>query len=208
MVRDRGNYVPASEFEYYFESFAGPFVGVTTRVAGGGYDLLFDGDPTNNARALERAMPSAISNALKGSRFLKEGYRTARDDAIVAEIGLGDAIMQGLGFAPASVRLARDKLSRNMRVYRGIGSRRSKLLSQIALAIKKGDSVLIDEVRESIQEYNQEHPTSPILSKNIEQSLRTRARNSLMADMTGGAIVDRKLMREILDSNEAMGDFD
>ena len=116
--------------------------------------------------------------------------------------------MQGLGFAPASVRLARDKLSRNMRVSRGSGSRRSKLLSQIALAIKKGDSVLIDEVRESIQEYNQEHPTSPILSKNIEQSLRTRARNSLMADMTGGAIVDRRLMQEILDSNEAMGDFD
>mgnify|MGYP003645091100 CR=1 FL=1 len=208
MVRDRGNYVPDSEFEYYFESFAGPFVGVSTRIAGGGYDLLFDGDPTNNDRALERMMPSAISNALKGSRFLKEGYRTGRDDAIVAEIGLGDAIVQGLGFAPASVRLARDKLSRNMRVDRGIGSRRSKLLSQMALAIKKGDSVLIDELRESIQEYNQEHPASPILSKNIEQSLRTRARNSLMASMTGGAITDRRLMQEILDSNEAMGVFD
>ena len=200
LIRDRGNYVPSSELEYWLEAIGGPTLGVGMRYADGVTDL-FDGNPQNINRAFEKVLPTAISNGLKAYRFRTEGYDTTRGDPMISgEIPMGDVIAQGLGFAPFSTRRARDAAALNNRLNRGIQTRRSNLLNDFAyahkIAMETGDYSLRDEVEEDIKEFNDDHPERPISGKNLRQSLTARARGTAIAELTRGAIVDRRFIEQ------------
>jgi len=200
LIRDRGNYVPSSELEYWLEAIGGPTLGVGMRYADGVTDL-FDGNPQNMNRAFEKVLPTAISNGLKAYRFRTEGYDTTRGDPMISgEIPMGDVIAQGLGFAPFSTRRARDAAALNNRLDRGIETRRSSLLNDFAyahkIAMETGDYSLRDEVEEDIKEFNDDHPERPISGKNLRQSLTARARGTAIAELTRGAIVDRRFIEQ------------
>ena len=200
LIRDRGNYVPSSELEYWLEAIGGPTLGVGMRYIDGATDL-FDGNPQNMNRAFEKVLPTAISNGLKAYRFRTEGYDTTRGDPMISgEIPMGDVIAQGLGFAPFSTRRARDAAALNNRLNRGIQTRRSNLLNDFAyahkIAMETGDYSLRDEVEEDIQEFNDDHPERPISGKNLRQSLAARARGTAIAELTRGAIVDRRFIEQ------------
>ena len=205
MIRDRGNYVPDNEYEYWMEALGGPSLSIGKRTIESGL-MLMDGDPTNNDRAIRQSMPTGISNVMKAYEFYTKGYETSRGDVIVGEIGLRDALAQALGFAPSINRVKRDELSRNTRVTRGIATRRSSLLNSFANTTKKESEESVSDVIKEIIEFNEDHPAHAIEPDDIMQSLRSRSARSLNATVTGGLPTTKRYIPEILQSNREFED--
>jgi hypothetical protein len=205
MVRDPGNYRQDKTAPEIFADQIAAY-SVITR-AGRGLIDMFDGDPANNQRAREDMVPAAFSNVFKSMRIQSEGYRTRRGDAVLAEVGVGDAIYQGLGFTPFNYRLERDKLSLNLRKTRGTTNRRSALLEAYTFALgdrdigRPPDPELLKETVEKIKEFNGDHPSRSITNDSLRASLRAKRANSGMAKITGGGPVDRREAIEIIQSN-------
>ena len=205
MVRDPGNYRQDKTASEIFTDQIAAY-SVLSR-AGRGLMDMFDGDPANNQRAREDMVPAAFSNVFKSMRIQSEGYRTRRGDAVLAEVGVGDAIYQGLGFTPFEYRLERDKLSLNLRKTRGTTNRRSALLDAYTFALgdrdtgRPRDTELLKETIEKIKEFNRDHPSRSITNDSLRASLRAKRANSGMAKITGGGPVDRREAIEIIQSN-------
>lgn len=205
MVRDPGNYRQDKTASEIFTDQIAAY-SVLSR-SGRGLMDMFDGDPANNQRALEDMVPAAFSNVFKSMRIQSEGYRTRRGDAVLAEVGVGDAIYQGLGFTPFEYRLERDKLSLNLRKTRGTTNRRSALLDAYTFALgdrdtgRPRDTELLKETIEKIKEFNGDHPSRSITNDSLRASLRAKRANSGMAKITGGGPVDRREAIEIIQSN-------
>ena len=206
MVRDPGNYRQDKTTPEIFADQIAAY-SVMSRAFDGLKDM-FDDDPTNNQRAREDLLPAAFSNVFKSIRIQSEGYRTRRGDAVLAEVGVGDAIFQGLGFTPFAYRLERDKLSLNLRKTRGTSNRRSALLDAYTFALgdtKTGrppDPELLKETVEGIKEFNGDHPSRGITNDSLMASLRAKRANSGTAKITGGGPVDRREAIEIIQSNK------
>ena len=205
MIRDRGNYVPDNEYEYWMEAIGGPALSIGKRTFESVSELM-DGDPNNNERAFRQAMPTPINNIMRGYEFYTKGYETSRGDVIVGEIGLGDALAQAFGFAPAINRVKRDELSRNTRVTRGIANRRSKLLDRFANITKKERKESASDVINDITQFNIDHPDNVISPDDLMQSLRSRSARTLNATVTGGLPTTKQYIREVLESNREFED--
>ena len=205
MIRDRGNYVPDNEYEYWMEALGGPSLSIGKRTMESVL-MLMDGDPNNDERAFRQAMPSGVGNVMKAYEFYTNGYETARGDVIVGDIGLRDALMQAAGFSPSVNRVERDKLSRNSRVTRGIATRKSGLLDRFASATKKEPEESVSDVVKEIAEFNKDHPAHAIKPSDIIQSLTLRSGRSLNAIVTGGLPTTERYIPEILESNREFED--
>jgi hypothetical protein len=205
LVRDRGNYRPDDEMMYLLESYAGPTFGIGKRIIESGLEL-FDGNPRNDGRAVENMLPTGLSNSLKTLRLYQDGYETRRGDPIVGDVAAGDLVLQIAGFRPMAFRAEDDKRSRNYRVTRGIQARRGRLLDRYYYAYKEGDNNEVQDIIKEIQEFNRDHPNAGIAPDTIRSSLRQRTRNSIISDITGGTIVDRRYISEILQSNAEFED--
>ena len=168
---------------------------------------LRDNDPRNNRRAIENMLPTAISNGLKSYRVATEGYETRRGDPIVGEVDTGDVLRQVAGFRPAKFRLEQDKLALNYRIRRGVQNRRGALLDRYHYAVKGDSPESPSDVLKDIMEYNRDHPDYPIEESNLESSLRTRSNNDIIAQMTGGMVVNKRFVEQILRSNAEFGEI-
>lgn len=206
LVRDRGNYRPDNEYIYAVEQLAGPSVSVIGRALESGYELLFDDNPANNRRALEGFLPTAFANVLKGIRASEEGYRTRRGDPVIGEVGMGDAILQGLGFTPFEYAYEREKLSLNLRKDRGLDARKNSLTDNYFFALgdktRPKNEQLLEEVKEQIREFNKEYPEELIDLDYLLRSKQGRDRRSYFARITGGAPADAKAVRRMTRSNK------
>ena len=202
MVRDRGNYRTDSFVESAVDQFGGPAVGIGLR-AKRGVESLFSDNPYDRERAWEDILPTSVSNLFKAYRLETEGYETRRGDAIIAgDIPFGDVLKQAMGFSPISTRAARDKTALNTRKEIGRKARRANILDKIIYGIEQGDDKLIEEGQMEAQEYNEDHPTTAITGRTVQQSQISRARRSALAEATGtGNPVERRVLVEILESN-------
>ena len=206
MIRDKGNYRPENQLQYYVESYGGPTVGILLRL-GTNLGRLTDDDPRNDARAVEGLLPTAFGNMKKSLRYTAEGYETTRGDPIVGDVTVGDAIRQIMGFAPAKFRAAQDKLARDRRVTNGIKAMRNGLLNRFSVAHNNRDEAAKQEVLEDIQEFNQKHGEVAISAGNIRQSLETRARGSAVAEQLGGNVAERRFINSLRESRREYEEF-
>ena len=207
LVRDPGNYRSEDKFRSALETYGGPTIGIGFRL-GDNITKLFDDDPQNNQRAIEGILPTAFSNIKKSSRnFTTGAYETTRGDPILADVTVGAAIKEAMGFRPAALRSAQDRLSRDRRVVSGIVDMRSALLDLYAFSHKNGDEVGKQETVKAIREFNQKHPEAGIDGDSIKQSLTTRARGSAIARLLGGNVADKRFIQMLLDSRAEYEDF-
>ena len=207
LVRDPGNYRNEDFLSSALETYGGPTIGIATRV-GENTLRLFDDDPRNNERAMEGILPTSFSNIKKSTRNFGAGaYETTRGDPIISDVTVGDAIKEAIGFRPAELRSAQDRLARDRRVVNGIVDMRSALLDRYAFAHSNKDEAGKEEVKEDIKAFNEKHRVVAIDSDSLKQSLETRARGSKIAERLGGNVTNERFINMLLESRAEYQDF-
>jgi hypothetical protein len=157
------------------EGIGGPVIGLGLKYLDRVPTLLSDGE---YQRAMEAMLPSAVANVARAVRFGDEGIRTMRYDPIVDDIGPFSVAAQALGFMPAEYaqQLAINTLG--TRINNAIDTKRTKLLRQRYVAMRKGDFERVREIDASIQEFNQRHPGNAITADTLSDSLTSHLRTT------------------------------
>ena len=176
----------------FLQLMGGPVYGVFDRMQRGA-KLINEGEIQ---RGMEQISPSAFGNLSKGVRFYTEGATTLRGDPITSEIGLGHAMAQMVGFAPAEYIRQLEENASLKGINRTINERRSALLRKYYIATRLGDSDAAADIMEKMMELSRKHPGAAITAKTIISSMKQHMRTSAM--MYHGVSLDKKLMPELL----------
>jgi len=152
------------------EGFGGPVVGLGIKYSDRVRKLIGEEEYW---RAGEAAAPTALANMMRAIRFHNEGIRTMRYDPIVEDVGPFSTTAQALGFmsAPYAQQLAAN--AAGTRINNAIASKRTNLMRQRYVALRKGDAARAQEIMARIQEFNQAHPYYPITPADLRASLRS-----------------------------------
>jgi hypothetical protein len=154
--------------------FGGPTFGSLNRVVRG-VNLIQDG---HLERGVESLMPVAMANVFKSLRFEREGALTLRGDPVIDDVSPSALVSQFLGFAPADYARAMEFTSRQKSYENAVNTRRNRLYDRAYMAHRTNDVAGYVEVLRDIAEFNRKYPERPIDSKGLQQSVRTRDRNT------------------------------
>ena len=148
-------------------------------------------------RAIEAVMPSFIRNGLKGTRYMVEGARTLKGDPVEEDINAYNAMMQVIGFSPASLSSKYEITSAAKNYEKKVADRRQRLLNMYDMARTGGDSDLMADAREDINDFNAAHPGNKITGTTLQKS--QSARKAAEKNMINGVTFNKKLLPEIKD---------
>jgi Large polyvalent protein associated domain 39 len=148
-------------------------------------------------RAIEAVMPSFIRNGLKGTRYMVEGARTLKGDPVEEDINAYNAMMQVIGFSPASLSSKYEITSAAKGYEKKVADKRQRLLNMYDMARTGGDSDLMAETREDINDFNAAHPGNKITGTTLQKSIS--ARKAAEKNMINGVTFNKKLLPEIRD---------
>ena len=184
------------------EFIGGPVYSVANRALRGTKDIK-EGEVW---RGVEQILPSAFGNVMKSIRFMTEGVNTRRGDPVLEDLGFGSAVAQVFGFAPAEYTRQLEINSVEKGKERAVNETRTKLLRQLYLSTREGDSEGTSEIMEKIAKFNERHPTLAITSSSLRRSMKQHARTT--AQMYNGVTYSKKYLPEFLRSRAEYGDDD
>lgn len=181
-------------YNYWLEQVAGPVGGMFASAFTGASlfaEGLEKGDPSFLWRGVEASIPKAARDSLRAMRYGAEGANTLRGDPLVEDVGVAEALVQGLGFTPARISEAYE-VNRAVKGYeKHIEDRRSVLLDAYALAIAQRDPAAAREVLAKIKVFNRRHRGMAISTETIKRSLASRRQYSEQA--VNGIVVSRRI---------------
>jgi hypothetical protein len=148
-------------------------------------------------RAIEAVMPSFIRNGMKGTRYMVEGARTLKGDPVEEDINAYNAMMQVIGFSPASLSSKYEITSAAKGYEKKVADRRQRLLNMYDMARTGSDYDLMAEAREDINDFNAAHPGNRITGTTLQKS--QSARKAAERNMINGVTFNKKLLPEIRD---------
>ena len=148
-------------------------------------------------RAIEAVMPSFVRNGMKGTRYMVEGARTLKGDPVEEDINAYNAMMQVIGFSPASLSSKYEITSAAKGYEKKVADRRQRLLNMYDMARTGEDSDLMSEAREDINDFNSAHPGNRITGTTLQKS--QSARKAAERNMINGVTFNKKLLPEIRD---------
>ena len=148
-------------------------------------------------RAIEAVMPSFIRNGLKGTRYMVEGARTLKGDPVEEDINAYNAMMQVIGFSPASLSSKYEITSAAKGYEKKVADKRQRLLNMYDMARTGSDYDLMAEAREDINDFNAAHPGNRITGTTLQKS--QSARKAAERNMINGVTFNKKLLPEIKD---------
>ena len=183
---------------YYnlLEQAAGPMGGVLKNALVG-KQLIDDG---HVQRGVETMLPKALKDAVKAARYASEGANNLRGDPLVADLNLGQVLLQLVGFTPAEVAERYDR-NRSLKNYeQHVLDRRQRLMDAFALSVRLEDAGARAETLEAIRAFNKKWPELGITAKTLRRSLLTRAHYSERAE--NGIMLNKKIAGRI---HEAVG---
>ena len=146
-------------------------------------------------RGIESLVPSWVRNGMKGARYMTEGARTLKGDPIEEDIGVYNSVMQLVGFSPASLSSTYEKTSAAKGYEREVASRRQRLLNKYDMARTAGDSELMAEAREDINNFNSKNPNNRITGETLRRS--QKAREAAEKSMINGVRFNKKMLPDI-----------
>jgi hypothetical protein len=171
-------------------------------------DLFSD----KTVRGIERMAPAAVRNVIKGYKQATTGeVTTRRGDAVVEDITLMQALLQGAGFTNAKLVAQYDYNRNEIRKRNTLGENRSRLLRDFNLAITQelinGNYQAYQDAIDAIQEYNNkldpmETAKYIILQDNLRRSLKgfqKRTQNTI-----GGVEYDPIMRQSLEEYNQGM----
>ena len=152
------------------EGFGGPVVGLFNKYTDRVPYFFQEGE---YQRMTEALMPTSIGNAMKSFRFATEGARTLRYDPLIDDIGPFSVGAQFFGFMPTEYarQLAQNSYLRG--VDSGINEKRTKLMKQVYIGQKMGDTDTVRRTIAKIQEFNRMYPQAAITPETLSKSLRS-----------------------------------
>lgn len=148
-------------------------------------------------RAIEAVMPSFVRNGMKGTRYMVEGARTLKGDPVEEDINAYNAMMQVVGFSPASLSSKYEITSAAKGYEKKVADKRQRLLNMYDMARTGGDSELMADAREDINDFNSAHPGNKITGTTLQKSIS--ARKAAEKNMINGVTFNKKLLPEIKD---------
>ena len=148
-------------------------------------------------RAIEAVMPSFIRNGMKGTRYMVEGARTLKGDPVEEDINAYNAMMQVIGFSPASLSSKYEITSAAKGYEKKVADKRQRLLNMYDMARTGSDYDLMAEAREDINDFNAAHPGNRITGTTLQKS--QSARKAAERNMINGVTFNKKLLPEIRD---------
>lgn len=146
-------------------------------------------------RAVETIAPSFVRNGMKGARYLSEGALTLKGDPVDEDINAYNSLMQVIGFAPADLSNRYEMLQMAKGFERKVELRRRDALRLYDIAVRSGDTELMEEVRDRIQSFNEKYPKYRITQDSLRRS--QRAREAAEKDMIYGVRFNKNLRGEI-----------
>jgi hypothetical protein len=152
-------------------------------------------------RGMETATPAVIKNALKGIRLsdtFGEGKATTlKGNVLVDDLGIGEVASQAIGFAPE--RLAqKQKANIEMKTAeQDILQKRQSLMNAYFMAFDNQDADMLTRVSEKIMRFNKSNPAVGIRGSNLSRSVRDKYRQRLIAQLTGGMNINKKLISDL-----------
>jgi hypothetical protein len=149
----------------------------------------------NIERAIETIAPSFVRNVMKGTRYMLEGATTLKGDPVMEDISAYNSLMQMIGFSPANLSSQYERVQAAKGFEREVLQRRTKLLQLYDMGATAGDSELLGDARDKIQDFNDRFPTYRITQDTIARSMRARA--AAEKDMVYGVRFNKKLLPEI-----------
>jgi len=129
-------------------------------------------------RGVESLMPVAMANVFKSLRFGREGALTLRGDPVVDDMSPSALISQFMGFAPADFARASEFTTRQKRYENTVNTRRNRLYDRVYMAYRTNDVAGYVEALRDIAEFNSKYPERAIDGSALQQSVRTRDRNT------------------------------
>ena len=180
-------------FNFLMERSMGPLYSAATQMTDG-YKQFMQG---NYERGLEAMMPVAIRNGMKAMRYATEGAKTSNGEKLVDNVNAYNAVLQGLGFAPADVAEARARTTAMSNMQKEIMNRRTILIDQAYAAHKNNDYDTLRDVNESIRNFNKVNPGVPINGATLQSSYQNREKKEQAA--IHGFTPSAKLRQELLE---------
>jgi hypothetical protein len=182
-----------SAVEATLVSLMGPAVGLAVT----GANALKQLNDGHLGRAIETATPAVIKNALKGARLGSEGAVTLGGDVLIEDFSAAEIGSQMLGFSPE--RLAqRQKSNIEMKgAEQEIIKKHQDLLNAFFMAVDSDDDDMKDRVLDKIGRFNNSNPGDAITSKGLLNSVKRRYQQRVLAEQTGGARINKKLIGQL-----------
>jgi len=137
----------------------------------------------NIERGAEKLMPALLKNLFVAERYNREGVKTLKGVSVFAEdeLSKGDIFWQAFGFAPDRVA---DQIQANIAV-KGMEAKikgsRQHLLDAVTDDLRHGESEDLKDTIDKIIKFNSQYPTYAIPASTIQQSVKRRMENELMA---------------------------
>jgi len=187
----------------FAEQFGGPVIGLTNSTIRGATELV-DGLSSQDSLAIRRGaetmMPSALRNFSKAERYYTDGATTRRNDAVIEDISLYNALMQAAGFAPAEYVRELDYNRNIMRRKKAVSERRSKLNKRYNMAKMAGDRAEMRKIRAMQDEFNRELP-AVFADQRITRTTRDRSYNAFAKNSGNarGGVIHTEAMKKIRD---------
>jgi hypothetical protein len=187
----------------FAEQMGGPVVGIANNTIRGGTEMLEGLTSKDNLalyRGTETILPSSLRNVMKAFRYGYDGATTRRNDAIIEDISLYNALMQGAGFAPAEYVRELDYNRNIMRRNKTVKERRAKLNKRYNMARMAGD---VDEMRKLVamqEEFNRGLPEA-FADREITESTRKKSYASFARNSGNalGGVIHTEAMKQIRD---------
>lgn len=151
-------------------------------------------------RGIEAMLPAAFKNPMKALRYGSEGANTLRGDPVMADINVGNAAMQALGFAPADLMNQYEENATLLARQKAIRGNEQRLLKQYYVALKNGDTERAAEVVEKLYELGAKYPELGIGPALLNKSVRERDRFS--SKLYHGMRLDDKLRDRLLGASQ------
>lgn len=133
-------------------------------------DLVAEG---HLERGIEMALPVALRNVLKGSRYFTEGANTLRGDPVMGEISGYNSAMQVLGFAPANLIRQYEENAYEKTRDKALTGEVNKQLKRYYAALREGDVDGMQEAREKLFAFSDKHGLG-LTEDTITKSVKSR----------------------------------
>ena len=187
-----------SALQAYIVSLLGPTAGLLVSGAHA-LDLLSQG---HIDRAIEAASPAFARNFLKANRFGTEGATSLSGDELIPDFSATEIIGQALGFSPE--RLAqKQKANIEMKgAEQEILKKHQDLLNAYFMAFDTADADKQERILNKILKFNNANPGAAITAKSLRESIKRRYAQRALAEGTGGARINKKLIEQLGGMNQ------
>lgn len=182
-------------WQYALEQAAGPIGGL----AGGVFKSVDYFEQGKIQKGMEQFSPKVGKDLSRMVRYYREGVINRHGAEIVPkeEIAGVQALMQGFGFTPDSVKQAYSQASARKNYENHIKEPRTRLMNAFWLAFRTEDKAAQENIIKKMKAYSKQYPEKAFSGKGIKQSMKSRITSTKRA--LDGTYYDPKLIDRIVD---------